>query len=114
MSSMEHPPGGNNVVTNFQFRLNGIIITHLKVRPVMLDGIANHRELVACHDTLGEFAIDDNNGLADPALSRFILEVRDVTIPPIQRRCLPNKGWKRVSTTECLALLESAGVIDRL
>jgi len=42
---------------------------------------------------------------------RFILEVPDLTIPPIQRRYLPNKGWKRMMMGECLALLESAGVI---
>ena len=27
---------------------------------------------------------------------------------------LPNKGWQRMSTRECIALLESAGVIDKL
>ncbi len=101
------------MVTNFQFRLNGIIITEIKVRPVVIVGITDHWELVACHDTLGEFAIDDNEGLTDPNLSRFILEVRDVTIPLIERRFLPNKGWKRMTTIQCLALLESAGVIDR-
>ena len=100
--------------TRFQFRVNGIIITHLKVRPVRLEGIVYRWELVAFHDGLGEFAIDDNEGLADPALSRFILEVRDVRIPSIERRYLPNKGWRQVSTRECLALLESAGVIERL
>jgi hypothetical protein len=45
-------------------------------------------------------------------LSHFILEVRDVTIPPVERRCLPNKGWQRVTTRGCLSLLESAGVIE--
>ncbi len=100
--------------TRFQFRLNGLIITHLKVRPVAMYGIMDRRELVACHDTLGEFAIDDNEGLTDPALARFILEVRDVSIPPIERRFMPNKGWRRVTTRECLALLESAGVIDNV
>lgn len=84
----------------------------LKVRPVLIDGIADHWELVACHKTLGEFAIEDNDGLADPALTPFILEVRDVTIPPIERRFLPNKGWKQMSTRECLTLLEMADVID--
>lgn len=113
MSSMEHPPGWNTVVTNFQFRLNGIIIAHLKVRPVAIDGTTARWELVACHTSLGEFAIDDNEGLADPALTSFILEMRDASIPPIERRYLPNKGWKRVTTRECLALLESAGVINR-
>lgn len=62
---------------------------------------------------LGEFAIDDNEDLTNPALTHFILEVRDVTVPPIERRDLPNKGWKRMSTAECITLLESAGVIGR-
>ncbi len=97
----------------FQFRLNGLIITHLKVRPVFTFGATEKWELVACHETLGEFAIDDNDGLADPALTPFILEVRDVSIPPIERRFLLNKGWRRMTTSQCLALLESAGVIDR-
>ena len=79
----------------------------------MRDGIVDHWELVACHDTLGEFAIDDNEDLADPALTRFVLEVRNAGVPPIERRYLPNKGWRQVTARECLALLESAGVIDR-
>jgi len=99
------------MVTTFQFRLNGIIIPLLRVRPVVSAGAKGRWELVACHDSLGEFAIDDNEGLADPALTRFVLEVRNATIPPIERRHLPNKGWKQISTRECLALLQSAGVI---
>jgi len=99
------------MVTNFQFRLNGIIVPQIIVRPVMLDGVVDHWELVACDEMLGQFAVDDNEVLADPALSRFILEVRDVSIPPIERRYLPNKGWMRMTTRACLSLLESAGVI---
>jgi hypothetical protein len=98
--------------TRFQFRLNGIIITQIQVRPAVIDGTTGHWELVACHEKLGEFAIDHNEGL-DAVLTPFILEVRDVTIPPIERRYLPNKGWKRMTTRECLDLLESAGVIER-
>ncbi len=102
------------MVTNFQFRLNGTIITHMKLRPVVINGTTDRWELVACHQTLGEFAISDGeDDLLDPALPRFILEVRDVSIPPIERRFLPNKGWKRMTTRECMAVLESAGVIDR-
>ena len=93
--------------TRFQFRLNGIIITHLKIRPVAINGATDGCELVACHDKIGEFAIDDNEGLVDPALTPFVLEVRHVTIPPIVRRYLPNK-----TTSQCLDLLQSAGVID--
>jgi hypothetical protein len=99
--------------TQFQFRLNGLIITHLKVRPLGIDETSDRWELVASHDTLGEFGIDDNEGFDDPALTPFVLEVRDATIPPIERRFLPNKGWKRMTTRECIALLESAGVIER-
>ncbi len=99
-------------VTHFQFRLNGVIIIHMKVRPVVIAGSTNRWELLACHDTLGEFGIDDNEGLADPVLTPFILEVRDVTIPPIERRFFPNKGWKRIAATDCLTLLESTGIIQ--
>jgi hypothetical protein len=83
------------------------------VRPVVIEGSTDGWELVACDEKLGEFAINDNEALLDPALSRFILEVRDVSIRPIECRFLPNKGWKVMTTRECLALLESAGVIDR-
>ena len=99
--------------TRYQFRLNGIIITQVKVRPVAIDETTNHWELVACHEALGEFAIDDNDGL-DPALPRFVLEVRDVTIPPSERRYLPIKGWRQMTTRECLTVLELAGIIGRL
>ena len=102
------------MLTNYQFRLNGLIIPLLKVRPVVNPEATNHWELLACHYTLGEFALDDNEGLADPALTRFVLEVRDATIPPNDRRFLQNKGWRHVTTRQCLALLESAGVIDNL
>ena len=100
-------------VTTYQFRLNGLIIPHLNVRPAEMDGATERWELVASHDSLGEFAIDDNQGLVDTALTRFVLEVRDVTIPPLERRYLPNKGWRQVTTRECISLLESTGVIDR-
>lgn len=102
----------NSMNTQFQFRLNGIIVTHLKVRPVVTFGTPDRWELIACHDRLGEFAIDDNEGF-DPALTQFVLEVRDVSIPPIERRFLPHKGWRRMSTRECIVLLESSSVIDR-
>ena len=60
-------------VTSLQFRLNGLIIPLFKVRPVMRDGIVDHCELVACHERLGEFAVDDNEHLVDPTLTHFIL-----------------------------------------
>jgi hypothetical protein len=59
----------NSVNTQFQFRLNGLIITHLKLRAAGIDGTTHRLELVACHEQLGDFAIDDNEELADPALT---------------------------------------------
>ena len=100
------------MVTNFQFRLNGVVISRLMVRPVVIDGMPVRCELIAYDEKLGAFTIDDNEELSDPALSRFILEVRDERIPPFERRFLPNKGWRRMTTRECLALLESAGIIE--
>jgi hypothetical protein len=104
-------PADKTMNNHYQFRLNGIIITEIKIRAVVIDGNTDHWELVACH-SLGEFSIDDNENLSDPALTRFVLEVRDVNIPPIERRFLPNKGWRQVTTRECLLLLESTGVIE--
>ena len=60
---------------------------------------------------LGMFAIDDNVQLLDSALPRFTLEMRDISIPIGARRFLPNKGWKKVTTKECIATLVSAGCV---
>ena len=100
--------------TNFQFRLNGIVITHVGVRPVVVDGYpTEHREIVACDEKFGWFAIDDNQDLLDLSLSKFVLEVRNFSIPAAERRFLPNKGWKQMTTKECISLLEAAGGIDK-
>jgi hypothetical protein len=103
------------VESSFQFRINGIIITHIGVRPVVVDGYpTEQREIVACDEKLGWFAVDDNDDLPDWSLSKFILEVRNFSIPVEERRFLPNRGWKQMTTKECMSLLESAGVIDKL
>jgi hypothetical protein len=96
---------------NFQFRLNGIILPRIIVRQVMVDGCpTDRREIVACDDACGLFRIDDNEELPDPALTRFILEVCDFSIPARQRSRMCNEGWQRMTTQECIALLEAAGV----
>lgn len=70
-------------------------------------------ELVACLDRLGEFSIEDGEDtLLDCALPQFILEVCDVTIPSSERRSLRNNGWERMTTKKCIAMLESAGVVQ--
>jgi len=52
------------------------------------------------------FAIDNNEHLIDPALSRFVLEVKDLSTS--------DGNWERMTIRECIELLESAGVIDSL
>lgn len=78
--------------TNFQFRLNRIIISHIVVRSVVIDGLTDRREIVACGESIGMFAIDDNEDLADAALPKFSLEVKDLSIPPCERRFTPTKN----------------------
>jgi hypothetical protein len=85
------------------------------VRAVAVDGYpTDRREIVAFDDTLGMFAIDDNEWLADPALPRFVLEVRDLSIAVSERGFTARKEWSRMTTQECISLLESSGVIEGL
>ena len=100
------------LISHLQFRLNGVIISRMIVRPTVLRPTTDNWELVACDESLGTFAIDDNEQLADAALPKFVLEVKDLSVPIAERKLLPNKGWKRMTTSQCLALLESAGVIE--
>jgi hypothetical protein len=102
---------GKGLEPNFQFRLNGIILPRIIVRQVMVNGCpTDRREIVACDEQFGLFRIDDNENLADPALPKFVLEVCDFSIPTTQRKSMPNEGWQRMTTQECIALLEAAGV----
>jgi hypothetical protein len=79
------------------------------VRAVAVDGYpTDRREIVAFDDTLGMFAIDDN------ALPRFVLEVRDLSIAVSERGFTARKEWSRMTTQECISLLESSGVIEGL
>jgi hypothetical protein len=97
--------------TNFQFRLNGIILPRIIVRQAVVNGCpTDRREIVACDESLGLFRIDDNEGLPDPALPRFVLEVCDFSVPASQRSRMTNDGWQQMTTRECIAMLEAAGV----
>jgi len=93
------------IVSHFQFRLNGVVIPHILVRPVVTEGGTTHWELLANDEKIGSFVIDDNEHLPDPALPRFVLEVKDLSTP--------DADWEHMTTGECITLLESAGVIER-
>jgi hypothetical protein len=94
----------------YQFRVNGLVMPYLRIQ-YEIDGAPARSRQIAVEDAeIGWVVIDDNEDLADSALSKFVLEVRDYAAPS-ERRLLPNKGWRRVSTREVLDLLEAAGII---
>lgn len=62
----------NTTITTFQFRLNGLIIPLLKVRPMMCDGIVDRRELIAYHDRLASSQLTKTRSLPVPARAPFI------------------------------------------
>ncbi len=91
----------------YQFRVNGLVMPYLRI----IDGAHAGRRQIAIEDAkIGWVVIDDNEGLADSALPKFVLEVRDFAAPS-ECRSLPNKGWRKVTTREVLNLLEAAGII---
>lgn len=94
----------------YQFRVNGVVMPYLRIQ-YEIDGARAGRRQIAVEDAkIGWVIIDDNEDLADSALSKFVLEAREFAIPS-ECRLLPNKGWRKVSTREVLNLLESAGII---
>jgi hypothetical protein len=86
-----------------QFRVNGIIIPRLSVRREIVPDSEGARTpsgkpQIVIHDRhLGAMALDDNENLVDPALPRFVVEVRDI-------RCAK---WRRVTVAKLLAILET-------
>jgi hypothetical protein len=89
----------------YQFRVNGLVMPYLRIQHE-IDGAPSGRRQIAVEDAkIGWVVIDDNEDLADSALSKFALEVRDYAAPS-EYRLLPNKGWRKVSTREVLNLLE--------
>ena len=94
----------------YQFRVNGLVMPYLRIQ-YEIDGARAGRRRIAIEDAqIAWVVIDDNEDLPDPALSKFVLEVRDFAAPS-EYRLLPNKGWRQVSTREVLNLLEAAGII---
>jgi hypothetical protein len=101
----------NEPKQQYQFRVNGIVMPYIRIEYEMIDGAyVGKRQLAVEDDQIGWVTIDDNEDLADPALSRFVVEVRDF-VAPGKRPPLPNRGWRKVSTQELLNLLEAAGII---
>jgi hypothetical protein len=89
----------------FRFCLNGEIVRSIRVEHEMIDGEPIGKRRIAFEiEGIGWFTIDDNENLWDKDLSKFVLKY--TTIP-----MEAGKGWQRVTTTELLEVLESAGLI---
>src|SRR5438045_7365803 len=98
----------------FRFRLNGVVMQQICVQQELADEQMTGRLQLCVHDEdLGWFAIDDNEELTDESLPKFRLEYRNETewgkVHPDLKRRLQTKGWKRASTIEAIAMLQSAG-----
>ena len=75
----------------YQFRVNGLVMPYLRIQNE-IDGASADRRQIAVEDArIGWVVLDDNEDLADSALSKFVLEVRDF-MAPSERRLLPNRG----------------------
>ena len=102
--------------TDFRFRLNGVIILEILVRPETINGAPTGNWHIAANDwAIGSFTIDDNENLWDKDLPKFILECRNETAwaltPLTDRQSSKDKGWKKVTTQGLLEVLEAAGII---
>jgi hypothetical protein len=98
----------------YQFRVNGLVMPFIRIQYERIAGAqVGRRQIAVEDDQIGWVVIDDNEGLPDPALPKFFLEVRDFPVPGVERRFLPNQGWRQISTLEMLGLLEDAGIITR-
>ena len=91
----------------FRFCLNGEIVRSIRVRHEMIDGKSIGKRQIAVEiEGIGWFSIDDNENLWDKDLPKFVLKYAVIPMAPGQ-------GWQRITTTELLDVLESAGLIQQ-
>ncbi len=77
-------------------RVNGVVIRRVKIREYISGGQpTGEQELIIFDPMLGSFVVDDS----------FVFEVKDLALPEMARRTLPNDGWQQVSLRELLRLL---------
>jgi|SRR5450631_3521817 len=89
----------------FRFCLNGELVRSIRVEYEMIDSEPIGKRRIAVEiEGIGWFTIDDNENLWDKDLPKFVLKC--TTIP-----MEAGQGWQRVTTTELLEVLESAGLI---
>lgn len=95
------------MVPEFRFCLNGEIVQRMRVQNEIIDGRpCGKRQIAVEIEGIGWFTIDDNENLWDKDLPKFVLKYAIIPIAAGQ-------GWRRVTTTELLDVLESAGVIEQ-
>jgi hypothetical protein len=84
-----HHPGSTSIATldlKYRLRVNGVVMPRVTIRTEMVRDkdrgwIWGQKRQVVIHDpTLGRMALDDNEQLSDPALSKFVLEIKDLRL----------------------------------
>ncbi len=77
-------------------RVNGVVIRRVKIREYISGGQpTGEQELIIFDPLLGSFVVDDS----------FHFEVKDLAVPEIVRRTMPDDGWQKISLRELLRLL---------
>lgn len=98
---------------DFRFRLNGLIITEIRVEKETPD--SEHR-IAVLDEKIGWIPIDDNSHLYSDALPKFKLEYRDETawaLLPIEvRRASIDKGWNVTNPKELIGILFFEGILS--
>ena len=96
----------------FKIRVNGVYMPRVKVRSTEDDRL----ELVVMDNELGWFVVDNNDDLADPALSKSVLEYRDedlwALVSTEMKQASEDKGWQRVIPQELIEIFQVMGVIQ--
>ncbi len=94
-----------------KIRVNGIYMPRIKVRC----DEDNNMDLLVMDDQLGWIVVDNNEKLADPALSHTVLEFRDeeswALLPDEMKQTSEDMGWQCTTPGELIEILQYAGVI---
>lgn len=92
----------------YKLRINGSEVNRYYFRSKIVKGWpTSKQELVVQHPQLGEFSVEDADGLS---YGGFIVEINDSQITSMDRSWLPNGGWFVIPVDELHDLL--TGKVD--
>jgi hypothetical protein len=102
------------VRNEFGIRVNGVLIREIAIRSLAADGGQSDErsQLMVRDPDLGWFTIEDEDEDLAAGLARFVLEYRDERaweeVDPLLRPLSGGEGWRRLTSQELIALLESS------